>query len=97
MAVVAANGHDHCVSTRSLVVQECALEHLEDSAPVSGDASLSVSPKHLVRQRGDDEDKDVGGFLHAEIRMERSMGVQRPGDQGHVPGEGSFPVHHSLA
>ena len=47
-----------------LLVQECALERLEDSAPVSGDASLSVSPKHLVRLWGDEEEKDVDGFRH---------------------------------
>lgn len=51
-----------------LLVQKSALEHLEDSAPVPGKASLSVSPKHPVRLRGDEEDKDVGGFLDAEIR-----------------------------
>jgi GNAT superfamily N-acetyltransferase len=54
-------------------VQECSLERLEDSAPVSGDASLSVSPKHLVRLWGDEQEKDVGGFLDAEIRVESSL------------------------
>jgi hypothetical protein len=78
-------------------VQKRALERFEDSAPVSGDASLSVSPKHLVRLWGDEEDKDVGGFLDAEIRAERSMGVERLGDHGHVPGESPFPLRHSLA
>src|SRR5579863_6485277 len=79
-----------------LLVQQSALERLEDSAPVSGDASLSVSPKHLVRQRGDEQNKDVGGFLDAEIRVESSMGLERPSDQGHVPGESPFPLDHSL-
>jgi len=80
-----------------LRVQECALERLEDSASVSGDASLSVSPKHLVRLWGDEEDKDVSGLLDAELRVERSLGVERLSDQGHVPGESSFPLHHSFA
>ena len=80
-----------------LLGQKRALERLEDSAPVSGDASLSVSPKHLVRQWGDEEDKDVGGFLDAEIRVESSMDLERLSDQGHIPGESSFPLHHSLA
>src|SRR6202011_334724 len=65
-----------------LFVEEGALERLEDSAPVSGRASLSVSPKHLVRLWGDEEGKDIGGFLDAEIRVESSMGVERLGDQG---------------
>jgi hypothetical protein len=78
-------------------VQKRALERLEDSAPVSGDALLSVSPKHLVRLWGDEEEKDVGGFLDAEIRVERSMGLERLSDQGHVPGDSSFPLYHSLA
>ena len=91
------NGHDSGVSTGLLLVQKRALERFEDSAPVSGDASLSVSPKHLVRLWGHEEDKDVGGFLDAEIRVERSMGVERLSDQGHVPGESSFPLHHSFA
>jgi hypothetical protein len=78
-------------------VQKRALERLEDGAPVSGDASLSVSPKHLVRLWGDEEEKDVGGFLDAEIRVESSMDLERLSDQGHVPGESSFPLHHSLA
>ena len=34
---------------RDLLRQKRALKRLEDSASVSGDASLSVSPKHLVR------------------------------------------------
>ena len=88
--VVHVNIHDQAEAKR-------ALERLEDSAPVSGDASLSVSPKHLMRQWGDEEDKDVGGFLDAEIWVERSMGVERLGDQGHVSGESSFRLRHSLA
>jgi hypothetical protein len=78
-------------------VQKRALERLEDSAPESGDAPLSVSPKHLMRLWGDEEEKDVGGFLDAEIRVESSMDLEPLSDQGHVPGESSFPLHHSLA
>jgi hypothetical protein len=58
-------------------VQKRALERLEDSAPVSGDASLSVSPKHLVRLWGDEEEKGVGRFLNAEVRVENSMVLER--------------------
>ena len=88
------NGQDWAVSTGLLLVQKRALERFEDSAPVAGDASLSVSPKHLVRLWGHEEDEDVGGFLDAEIRAERSLGRERLGDQGHVPGESSFPSDH---
>ena len=80
-----------------LLVKKSALQRLEDSAPVSGDAPTSVSPKHLVGQWGDDEKKDVGGFFHAEIRAGSSMGMERLSDQGRVPGESSFPLYHSLA
>jgi hypothetical protein len=78
-------------------VQKRALERIEDSASVSGDASPSVFPKRLVRLWGDEEEKDVGGFFDAEIRVESSLGLERMSDQGHVPGESSFPLHHSLA
>src|SRR5579863_2311588 len=80
-----------------LLVQKRALKRLENCAPVSGDASLSVFPKHLVRLWGDEEEKDVGGFLDAEIRAESSMGMERLSDQGHVPGETSFALYHRHA
>ena len=71
----------HLSTPYVLLMQKCALENLENGSLVAGHASPSVSAKHLVGLWGEDDEQDVGGLLHAEIRVQRSAGLERLGDQ----------------